>query len=358
MQRYYPKNILVGIALLFCIAVQTRATDCGVTCSNMMYNSGHCDGTAPFCEGKCGSSPKSMSAYWMNGKSPVVCPGDCSDGNSCSSGYHKKCTCYQHTSNCGQTCENYPVLENGNILVSSWTSESVPYGYDSSTARTPAASLNGLTPNYCWCLYQPPLPWQNITGDWIEKQTANGYAGISMELTVGTSSTDSTATTESWSKSFTTAVSSGFSFEGVSGSVSISGTVAEQTATTVTSATTHTMEQSCTVDCPSPASLKMGYNYLGVWQWVMDGYQKGEKTTTVQSCTFFCIYSASSEPIPPKCPPTDCAASDNFCQTCLPSTDDVLISVQNGKHTYSKRFPKSVIKSNNHQKSDNHNLRV
>jgi len=171
---------------------------------------------------------------------------------------------------------------------------------------------------YCWCLYEPTF--DTFEGFWDHVATVDSQAEFSRSLTQGTSLTNGESLTESTSESISISVGAKYSFipKVFEGSITVTGTLSQTTSQMMSQSITSSVSETCAVTYPSASSL--GFNFLQVYQWSMEGIDNNQNTlSTTKSCNTFGIYTMTQASRRPICPLGDC--KDEFCQECISGTD-------------------------------------
>jgi hypothetical protein len=164
------------------------------------------------------------------------------------------------------------------------------------------------------CAYSIHRQFSNIIGTW--KLVSSCFnCKLSKTLTFGVSSSNSDATSETWSESFAKSANSGMHLKVWSSQVSLSDQQSHAVTTSSSSAFTTSKTESCTATC----SYDQGPVYL--FQFVITAgelctdpkvsvYGTNYCPTQIDTCHYLCKQTQ----IEPKCIPSECV--DNECLRC------------------------------------------
>eukprot|EP00483_Globobulimina_turgida_P002560 UN02564 len=152
----------------------------------------------------------------------------------------------------------------------------------------------------CCTIARRNYEFTNMEGYWSLVASASGSGSITQSITRGTQRKDSNKITKEFSSSLSVAVSVGYEFVGYSGGVEITGTIAQSTATTISSSFTEYEETTIEISCAE------GVEYL--YQFVME---------SDQSSTYTQQYRCTNIPNP-ACGPAffDCEPNNPNCHQC------------------------------------------
>lgn len=160
------------------------------------------------------------------------------------------------------------------------------------------------------CLYAIRNQFTDMRGLWDQVASCRNCK-IQETLTVGVSSTNSDATSESWTDSFAESTTNGMKF----GWYSNSETLNKQQSHTVLESSSHALTQMASKSFTASCGSDTGQVYL--WQWLLSTNENCSNDifckTKVYTTTFLC----RSKPGPPKCIPSECY--DDECDVCTNS---------------------------------------
>ena len=101
----------------------------------------------------------------------------------------------------------------------------------------------------CCHVVEADYTFNNLQGFWLKIIGPIGVGTISRSVTVGVETTNGQEVTDSYSESLSVAVSAGFEYMGASGSVEITGTIAQETSTAIYNEITYSSETTDTMTC-------------------------------------------------------------------------------------------------------------
>lgn len=160
------------------------------------------------------------------------------------------------------------------------------------------------------CLYAIRKQFNDIRGFWNNVASCNGCR-IQETLTIGVSSTNTQATSETWTSSFVESSNNGFKFGLFSNSETLSKTQTHAVMLSSSNSLSQMASKSFTASCGGETDQR----YL--YQWMLSANENCESDfhckTSVYTANFVCRTKVG----PPKCIPTECA--DPECETCRSS---------------------------------------
>ena len=153
----------------------------------------------------------------------------------------------------------------------------------------------------------PRVSTAEITGFW---EAGSSGPDIQLSLTVSSTVGSKTSFVKAQSYSFSTSVSTGFTFAGVGASTDLTSTTASSVSTAIEKTLSQTESRTISVSCGDPNDSPSGRWQL--WQWSMT--QSDDATGIGFSIATEHFICTSSLIEPPRCPVAYCA--DRFCQRC------------------------------------------
>jgi hypothetical protein len=158
------------------------------------------------------------------------------------------------------------------------------------------------------CAYSIRKQFSNTQGFWKMVGKCQNCR-LTETLTIGVSSTNTDASSESWTDSFTKSTNNGFHFKMFSNSETLSSSQSQTVMESSSHALTQMASKSFSVSCGGD----VGQRYL--WQWMLSTQEQCANSLRCLTNIYTAIYLCRTAPDEPRCIPTECF--DDECDVCV-----------------------------------------